>query len=166
MDNIWLAILTSFGVATIGGLIYIGRKLQILDDLKITLDKVKLNLKVVTDFLTKDNSEFDPSELQSYSPYQLTSKGQDFVKSIGFEEVFDKYKEEFFKYISDEDPKLKYDVELAAIKAISVFGDKEYMSFLKIYLYNNPKRSLENVAPTLGVFLRDKYLSAHPEITQ
>ena len=167
MNTSFISIVTLLGVAsTVGGLIYVGRKLQVLDDLKETVDKIKLNLKVVSDFLTKDNAEFDPSELQSYSPYQLTPKGQELVKSLGFDSVFDKHQDEFFKFITSEEPKLKYDVELSAIKSIAALSDKEYMSFLKIYLYNNPSRSIENIAPTLGVYVRDKYLATHPEIKE
>jgi hypothetical protein len=40
------------------------------------------------------------------------------------------------------------------------------MKFLKVYFYNNPTRNLENTAPTLGVYLRDRYLADHPEIKE
>ena len=56
--------------------------------------------------------------------------------------------------------------ETAAIKSIYTLSDKEFMSLLKEYFYNNPNRSLANTAPTLGVYVRDKYLEEHPEIIQ
>jgi hypothetical protein len=40
------------------------------------------------------------------------------------------------------------------------------MEFLKIFFYENPARNMENTAPTLGVYIRNKYLAKHPEITQ
>lgn len=163
----FLDVIIAIGIpATIGGLIYIGRKLQILDDLKIVTDKVKGNLKVVSDFLIRDNKNFNSSELQALSPFTLTAEGENFIKKIGFQNVFGDNEEEFFRCIESEKPKLKYDVEAAAIKSISMLYDKEYMNFLKVFFYNNPKRSMENTAPTLGVYVRDKYLSEHPEITQ
>jgi hypothetical protein len=59
----------NIGIAAIMiGLIYIGRKLQILDDIKCTIDKMKHNLKVIGDFLTRTNKDFDPSELKALSP--------------------------------------------------------------------------------------------------
>ena len=162
-----LDIIITIGVAsTIGGLVYIGRKLQILDDLKLVTDKVKGNLKVISDFLIRDNKNFNSSELQVLSPFTLTAEGNNFIKKIGFQNVFGENKEEFFRWIESEKPKLKYDVETAAIKSIAILYDKEYMNFLKVFFYNNPKRSMENTAPTLGVYVRDKYLSEHPEITQ
>ena len=160
------------GVIAIGvpsiivALLYIGRKLQILDDLQKTIGKMKLNLKVISDFLTRNHSEFNPTELQGYSPLNLTEEGQRFIHNIGFEGIFNRQKADFFACIDNEHPKLKYDVEAAAIKSIYTLSDKEYMAFLKEYFYNNPTRTLGNTAPTFGVYVRDKYLEEHPEIIQ
>lgn len=163
----FIDVIITIGVASvIGGLIYIGRKLQILDDLKNTSEKIKANVKVIGDFLTRNNKNFNASELQAYSPFQLTEAGEKFIKDIGFDNVFNQNKTEFFRCIDSEKPKLKYDVELAAIRCISFLYDKEFMNFLKVYFYNHPDRNLENTAPTLGVYVRDKYLAEHPEITQ
>jgi len=160
-------IIITIGVAAVvAGLIYIGRKLQILDDLKIMTDKIKANVKVVSDFLTRDNKNFNPSELQAYSPLRLTPEGENFIKKTGFDTVFDKNKTDFFRCIDNEKPKLKYDVEIAAIKSISMLYDKEYMNFLKVLFYNTPNRSMENTAPTLGIYVRDKYLANHSEIAE
>ena len=38
--------------------------------------------------------------------------------------------------------------------------------FLKVFSITTPARNLQDTAPTLGVYVRDKYLSEHPEITQ
>jgi len=40
------------------------------------------------------------------------------------------------------------------------------MAFLKKYFYNNPTRNLGNTAPTLGVYLRDRYLEQYTQIMQ
>ena len=117
----FLNVIIAIGVATtVGGLIYIGRKLQILDDLKIVTDKVKGNLKVISDFLIRDNKNFDSSELQVLSPFTLTAVGENFIKKIGFQNVFNEHKEDFLRCIESEKPKLKYDVETAAMKSISM----------------------------------------------
>jgi len=85
---------------------------------------------------------------------------------LGFDNIFKEHKLDFFNYIDEEKPKLKYDVEFSAIKSISFLSDKPYMEFLKVFFYNNPNKNIENTAPTLGVYIRDKYLEEHPEITQ
>jgi hypothetical protein len=155
------------GIPTIVGLfIYIGRKLQILDNLEITVNKIKGNVKVVSDYLAKSHSKFNQKEIQAYSPLTLTLEGNKLITSLGFDNIFAQNKDDFFRCISSENPKLKYDVELYAIKSISALQDKDYMKFLKVYFYNNPDRNIENTAPTLGVYIRDKYLAEHPEITE
>lgn len=152
--------------AIIAAFIYVGKKLQVLESLEKTTEKIKANLKVIGDYLTRHHARFDPSELQGFSPIQLTPIGERIIKTIGFEEVFDSHKDEFFEFIASEGPKLKYDVEVAAIKSIFTFAGSPFMDFLKVYLYNNPTRSMDNVAPTLGIYVRDKFLAEHPEITQ
>jgi hypothetical protein len=97
---------------------------------------------------------------------QLTNTGKKLITDIGFDAIFEENKSDFVEFIDSEMPKLKYDVELAAIKSISALSDQEYMNPLKVFFYNNPKRSLQNVAPTLGIYIRDDYLEAHPEITE
>ena len=162
----FLNVITTIGVVSIiGGLIYIGRKLQILDTLTITTEKMKTNLNAIANHMIKGYN-FDPSELKTYSPIQLTDVGKEFIKTLGFDNVFEKNKKDFFSSIDNENPKLKYDVESAAIKSISVLYEKEYMNFLKVFFYNHPARNIENTAPTLGVYIRDQYLTEHPEITQ
>lgn len=166
MDQL-LTVITTIGIpAILGAFIYIGRQLQTLKALSNTTEKIKLNVKVIGDHLTKSDAQFDPKELQSYSPLHLTKEGKKLITHIGFDKVFEEHHEDFCGYIDGEEPKLKYDVELAAIKSISALSDKEYMQFLKIYFYNNPTRNMQNVAPTLGVYIRDKYLEKHPEITE
>ncbi len=162
----FLKIIIIIGIpAIVGSLIYIGRKLQILDSLDTTTGKIKENLRVVCNHLIK-NLSFDPSELQTYSPFQLTEDGLALIKKLGFDNIFEQNKNEFFNFIDEEKPKLKYDIEMSAIKSIAALSDKEYMNFLKVFFYNNPKRNLDNTAPTLGVYVRDRYLEKHPEITQ
>lgn len=125
---------------------------------------MKHNIDVIGKFLISKNNDFNRSELQTMSPFQLTEEGKRFIQSIGFDKVFEEHEQDFFKFIDSEDPKLKYDIETAAIKSIYLLSDEDFMNFLKIFFYNNPARNLENTAPTLGVFVRDEYLKDHPEI--
>jgi hypothetical protein len=160
-------IISIIGIAAVlGAFLYIGRKLQVLDDLEKTTSKIKVNVKVISDYLTTSNVDFNHSELQAYSPLKLTKKGEELIVALGFDNVFEKHKDDFCRFIDEQEPKLKYDVENAAIKSIALLQSKDYMDFLKVYFYNNPDRNINNVAPTLGVYVRDKYLEKHPEITE
>ncbi len=160
-------IISTIGIgAVLAAFIYIGKKLQVLDDLTKATHKIKLNVKVVSDFLTRNNSNFNSSELQSYSPLNLTQEGNALIEKIGFDDIFEAYKSDFFICIQNENPKLKYDVEIASIKSISMLYDKEYMNPLKVFFYNNPQRNIQDTAPTLGVYVRDKYLKEHLEFVE
>lgn len=137
-----------------------------LNNIVEVLKPMKRNVNVMSNYLISKHKNFDSSELVTMSPFKLTDKGLDFIKEIGFDNVFNANKQVFFDCIEQEKPKLKYDVENSAIKSIYALSGNSYMDFLKVYFYNHPNRTMENTAPTLGVFLRDKYLEAHPEITQ
>ena len=161
------AIVVLVGVpASVAGLVYIGRKLQTLDSLEESMSRVKHNLNITTHFLIRHHENFDLKELQTFSPIQLTEEGKGLVRELGFDNVFRTHQSEFFGCIDAEHPKLKYDVENAAIKSLYTLQGVDYMEFLKVFFYNNPSRNLENTAPTLGIYLRDQYLAVHPEITQ
>jgi hypothetical protein len=147
-------------------LVLFGRKLQILEDLDGLCKLMKHNIVVIGNYLTRNHNTFNPSELRTMSPYTLTDQGKNLISSIGFDKVMANNKADFFSFIDSEHPKLKYDVENSAIKSIHFLLDKPYMEFLKVFLYNNPSRSMRDLAPTLGVHVRDAYLKEHPEITQ
>lgn len=91
-------IIVIIGVPSIvGGCIYIGRKLQILDDTKEAVIKVKHNIKVISDSLVKQKKIlFDPSELKAYSPLRLTDKGNEKVKEVEFDSILTNNKKDFF----------------------------------------------------------------------
>ena len=161
------AIITALGVPTIGAaLVFIGKKLQVLSDVQKTMDKMKSNIKVIGDHLIKNSDEFNHSELQTYSPFRLTPEGKKLVGQLHFDTILAQHTTDFFDCIEQELPTKKYDVETAAIKSIFLLLDKQYMGALKTFFYNNPARNLQNTAPTLGVYLRDIYLGAHPEIKE
>ena len=146
------------------GFIYIGKKLQKLDELKETVDVVKHNLKIVTDFLIKKFPDFNHEDLRNYSPVQLSEHSREFVRLIGFETVFAENKKDFFAVIDDDIPKMKYDVQNSAIKSIYALSEKPYMDCMKTYLYEHPDRKMDRVASTLGIYIRNAYLAEHPEI--
>src|ERR1700722_19948794 len=84
--------------------VYIGRKLNLLDTLSATSEKIKSNVKVISDYLIKHHTKFNPSELQAYSPLRLTESGERFIKELGFDDIFENNKSDFFHYIESEHP--------------------------------------------------------------
>ncbi len=151
----------------VGFFIDLGRKMQVLDDLKNTTDKIKHNIKTISDRMIADpNMGFDPSKLQSFSPLNLTEQGSKYLEDIGFVNLFKENKENFFIFINKEEPKTKYDVEVAAIKSVFVLFHKEYFVPIKTHLYNTPTESFKSLSQVAGVYIRDEYFKEHPEITE
>lgn len=65
MDTNTLTIINLIGFSTmLVGFLYIGRKLQILDDLKRAVDRIDHNLRVVTNHLIKHDGNFDYAKLK------------------------------------------------------------------------------------------------------
>ena len=86
-------IIITIGVGTaLGAFVYIGKKLQILDDLKNTTEKIKANVKVIGDHLTSSDKGFSHGELQAYSPLQLTDIGKKLIDEIGYKKVRDPFR--------------------------------------------------------------------------
>lgn len=150
----------------IGACIIIGRKLQILDTLQITIEKLKNNIKVVVDCLIKAPVEFDNEKIQQYSPLQLTEKGKEWLEEIGFVKIFTDNSLDFFNLIDAEKPKTKYDVEVSAFTSFITLSDKEYFKSIKEYLYQHPKENLQTIGKGAGIYIRDMYLEKHPEIKE
>ncbi|MEK7083870.1 MAG: hypothetical protein AAB932_01410 [Patescibacteria group bacterium] len=147
------------------GMLYIGRKLQILDDMSRMTEKIKHNVKLIADSLiNSDGVQFDHTKLQAYSPLRLTDEGMSFVRQLEFDKTFGEHQKDFFDFIDTEQPKVAYDVELAAKKSVLFLFDREYFFPVKSYLFQNPaKERMPEITNILGVYVRDKYLALHPE---
>lgn len=151
----------------IGTAVYFGRKLEALDRLEKTMATVKDNIKVISNALISSTEiEFDATLLKSFSPLTLTPEGLQYLQKVKFTDIFTEQSASFVQYIDQNSPKTKYDVEQLAIQAVLLHADEAMMQPIKVYLYNNPKDSLQSFAKVAGIYVRDKYLEQHPEITE
>jgi len=145
-------------VAMIGGLIYIGRKLQVLDHLDKTMDKVKGNVKVIGDFLISSELPFDGGKLQSYSPIQITNDGKEYLQTVGFTDVFSAHAADFYASVDQENPTGDFDIEAAAIRSVIQLFDSPYFAPIKDYFYNHPSDDRRAFFRIAGIYVRDKYM--------
>jgi hypothetical protein len=144
--------------------LYIGRKLQVLDDLQKSNERIKHNIKVISDSLVMSDLDFDHEKLRNFSPRAITNNGMEDLSQTGFLKAFEENADDFFEWMEDEDPKTKYDVEKLAIKSVWALADMPYFKEVKKYLYNKPELRFKDYALMLGVYARDKFLETHPEI--
>lgn len=164
MFDKFVKIIMAIGIPSIVcACIYIGKKLQILTDLQSTMKKIKGNIKIISDCLISSPINFDHDKLESYSPFRLTKTGEEYLKKIGFIKIFNDHSLDFFNFISSEEPKAEYDIEISAMKSILVLFDKEYFQPLKKYLYTHPQEeNLRSVVKYMGVYVCEKYLEKYP----
>jgi hypothetical protein len=148
----------------VAGFVYVGKKLQILDDLVITIRKAKDNLKVVVDYLISRDNSFPCDKLANYSPVSLTENGRKYLSRLSFYKIFSENKYNFFRCIDEEMPTSKIEVEISAVKSVLLLFENEYFRTVKDYLYNHPEDNRNTFAKIAGVYVRDEYLKAHPEI--
>lgn len=131
------------------------------------LEVIKHNIKAIATCLFKAKDiDFDPSHLRDYSPLKITPEGLKYLEKVGFTRVFSERSREFFRLIDLDKPKLKYDVENSAIKAVFALLDRDCFRPVKVYFYNNPTEDIRAFARLAGIYVRDRYLERHKEITQ
>lgn len=112
----------------------------------------------------------DLSKLKLYetgSPTHLTEEGRKALEKIGFKKDIDDNIEKLFKLIDRFKPKSRFDVEQICVGLIRyVMSDKELTIFNKTegFLFNNPAYNNSEYFKAAGLYLRDKYLDAKPDI--
>jgi hypothetical protein len=182
--------------AIIGACVYVGRKLQILDALQSDATEVKKNIKsmqkdlidvgedlsgskqssvlfrikhnirIIADHLTKTDPGFEVEYLKTMSPFQLNDEGEKLLQKSGFKQIVKENSEDFLNFIGMDKPKTKYDVQETAYKGVFLLFDEDYFVPVKTFLYNNPKVTKKAFLSAAAIYIRDVYLKAHPEIKE
>ncbi len=161
MPDVYQIIITAL-LGTIG--FFLVSKFSKLDK---TLDILKHNIRAIAISLFKvEHIDFDPTYLRDYSPLKITPEGLKYLEKVGFARIFKDRSDRFFRAIDMDKPKVKYDVEYSAIKTVFALLDRDYFKPVKIYFYNNPSEDIKSFAKLAGVYVRDRYLEKHTEITQ
>jgi hypothetical protein len=164
------AVVVTIGVpALVAAFIYIGRQFQKLDTLNATMDGVKHNINLCTFALIKMN-KIDTDKVVAFSPASLTREGCEYIARIGIKGLIDddEHSRALFSSIEGDKPRTRYDVELSAVTAIfaALIESTYVMQAVKVYLYNHPSEDMRSIAYLAGLYLRDRYLSTHPEIAE
>ena len=172
--NWFLDILTAFGITPdkypfffLACLIIIGF-IYVRISLGNPLAKVKENIIVIVTHLTSSRAKLNPTLIKQMSPLQIQPEGQKILVDSGFVDFFSNSlnKQKFIDIVLAQKPKTKLDVESYSIYSFLELMTKDgEMNNIKSYLYQHP--DIRETFPTLaGVYIRDSYLTEHPEITQ
>ncbi len=124
-------IITVIGIPTIiGTLIYVGRKLEVLDNLKKAtenilerLNKVDTSIKDIDKRLTRVEDRIDmqwkDKVAPSGSPRQLNELGNKILNESGIKEIVENNKDKLLTAVKAIKPTNAYDAEEAALKVVS-----------------------------------------------
>lgn len=104
-------IILSVGIPTIVfALVYIGRKLEVLDSLQKTIEAIRDRFILVEDrcdILWKD--KMAPTN----SPRQLNERGTDILTKSGIKEIVDEKKDKLLEFVREKNAQNPYDAERA-----------------------------------------------------
>lgn len=134
-------------------------------EIKPKVDRTDKNLNtLIVHLRTKRYVDTDLAFLNS--PLQLTEKGKNLLKESHLSEIIDDNLDKFLENIAEKSPQTGYDVETSAFLAIFSFFNDPIMNPFKHYLYEHPKVNQDDILKLGSIYLREKYLEKHPEITQ
>ncbi len=128
---------------------------------------------------TKDNS-IDSNLFVARSPIQLTDIGLDILDKMNGKDYIDKNKDKLIIALGGLKPKTALDVENNADMLLLTLSSEDEFTKIKNYIYNNPvyktksddqlgdievNLDLKLAISIMSVYLRNKYLEFHPELS-
>lgn len=145
---------------------------QVCDDhlgIKNKLDLLLDKFNSLIAALGESNAIKNPDFFSTSSPLNLTEKGLDFVRTLGWNKIVDNNEQRkiLFDNLRKLKLKTKADVEKYCIVILTeLYGNRDENPFTKIkeYLYENAKIDRQNAITACAIYLRDKYLESYPEI--
>jgi len=153
-----LDIILSIGIPTIViALIYIGRKLQVLDDVEKTVKSMYerfIKVEERVDTLWKD--EVAPA----HSPRKLNDYGNRILTESGIKEIINEKKEKLLGLVREKDAKNAYDAERAVLSVVEHLPEHcpDVVERLKAGAYKTGA-SVATVLLVGGLYLRDLIFS-------
>jgi hypothetical protein len=147
--------------AVVAGLIFVGRKLEMIDGIRREVDEnVRPDLKDVRERMASLEGKTS-SLFQSHSPIGLTKKGKKFLQESGLREFIDENKDELMRQCdSHKTMATPYDVQQMAF---AFFDDLALPDEIEVKMKNvafNHGVSLGELRRTGGIYFRDICLDA------
>lgn len=151
-------IITTVGIPTIVvALIYIGRKLQVLDTVEKKVDSIYDRfIKVEERVNTIWKDEFVPAK----SPRQLNDRGRSILNNSGIKQIIDTKKDALLEIIKAKKPTNAYDAEQVTLSAVNEIP-KNYPDLI-IQLKDGAFKTGQSIDILLlvgGFYLRDLIFS-------
>jgi len=137
------------------------------------LDGIGTNLNMLVIFLSGKHKDMNTDLFVTKSPVQLTDFGTEILSAIGGKDYIDANLVALLQLLQNEGLKTALDVENYARVILLREFNTENFTHIKNFMYQNPvynsggkttNLNLDTVIQVMGVYLRNLYLSKHPEI--
>lgn len=158
-------IITLLGIPTIVvALIYIGRKLQVLDTVEKKVEKLEGTVeKIFARFIKVEervNTLWKDEVAPAHSPRQLNDIGNKILNESGVKEIIIERKNDFLAKIKEINPTNAYDAEQVVLNVVSDLPKSypEVLSVLKDGAFRTGQ-GIETVLLVGGFYLRDLIFS-------
>lgn len=161
MKDILIYIFSGAGIAIIGaiigGLLYLGRRLQILDDLKKASEDLVKKVTSIDSRVSNIEGRFGVGYTSTSSPVRLTPKGLEILNKSGAKTIVDNEKNKkkiLDKICSKGKPKTAYDVQEKTKQVIKDMADDSMFIPLKNYAFTKGI-DLEILLNIVAIYFRD-----------
>ena len=109
--------------------------------------------------------------IETKSPVGMTDMGRRLLEKSGAKDIIDENYNELERAINEKGYRNAYDVQTYISKLIAQKEDENLMKPLKDFVYNNPKFEknplrFTDIQRVMVIYLRNKYLDQHSEITK
>lgn len=148
-----------------------------IDSINTSLGLINSNVTSLIMYLKTKDGGMDTSLFKSFSPIQLTEIGQEILTAIGGEKFVNENLTSLFHALEAQNIKTALDVQNAAPLVIGLFSTLDSFNDIKNYLFKNPNYKyikddkeilipidLNTATTVLGIYLRNKFLEARPNI--
>ncbi len=149
-----IAIIAGILIPLGGGLYFIGKKVGVIDDLKLKFDELIKKFSVVE---SRVNDLWEDRTAPSHSPRKLNNKGESILKISGIKEIIDSKKEELKEKIKAAGHTNPYDIEQKILEVAYSIQDlyPELLDKIKEGAFKSGA-DIQAVLFVGGIYLRDK----------
>lgn len=143
----------------IGVLIHIGRKLQVIDDLKSGFNSLQTDVRDLISRISKMEGRLEGVSA-SASPVQPTELGAKYIRESGLENILNENKNTLFDTLKKMLPAnyAEYDVQESARRVMMSLKDSSIMRPVKEYAFKEGIE-IEVILGVGGLWLRDDFLN-------
>jgi|GEM_PF-3855885 len=138
------------------------------------LDRLDTNFQKLLVYLSTGDKNFDGTLFTSNSPIQLTELARSILYDMKADELIGNNKDLLFEKLKEKEYRSPYDLQTECILLMVDMFSTDKFTDVRTFIYERPlyKKNDDSIELTpqvccnvMGIYLRDIFLTEHPEIT-